>query len=338
MIAGGLMLGATHMLYEGTPDNPGPDRLWQLVENHKVTVFGVAPTGIRALKSQGESWVRKHDLSSLRVLGSTGEMWSPESWRWYFEEVGGGRCPIINYSGGTETSGGILGCFTTEPIRSCSFAGPIPGMDADVIGQTGGSRRGSVGELVVRQPWVGMTQGFWHDPSRYLETYWSRFPGLWVHGDWTEIDEEGYWYIRGRSDDVLKVSGRRIGPAELESAAAAHPLVQEAAAVGVPDDLKGEVVHVFAVLRQAYVPSPALAGEVRQTVRERLGASMQPDGVHFVRELPRTRNGKIMRRVIRAAFLGASTGETTALENPLVVKDIAALGETHRNGQPSEAP
>lgn len=333
LIAGGLMLNATLLLYEGTPDYPNPDRLWDLVENHKVSVLGVAPTAIRSLKSHGDAWVRKHDLSSLRILGSTGETWNPTAWRWYFEEVGGGKHPVINYSGGTEIGGGILSCFTIEPIKSCSFGGPVPGMDVDVVDDAGIPVRQAVGELVIRQPWVGMTRGFWRDPSRYLETYWSRFPDIWTHGDWTEIDEEGYWFIRGRSDDVINVSGKRIGPAELESAASTHPAVQESAAIGVPHAIKGETVHIFAVLRPEHTATSSLAEEIRHTVRQQLGASLRPEYVHFINELPRTRNGKIMRRVIRAAFLGLPTGETTALENPDIVNGIIELGAQYLENQ-----
>ncbi len=190
-IGGGLLIGATQLLFEGTPDFPQPDRLWRLVEDHRVTVLGVAPTAIRVLMGKGDDWVRNRDLSSLRVLGSTGETWNPDPWAWYFTEVGGGRCPIINYSGGTETGGGILGGVTLKPLRSCAFTGPVPGMDADVVDDQGNPVRNAVGELVVRQPWVGMTRGFWRDPERYLETYWARFPGVWVHGDWAEVDESG---------------------------------------------------------------------------------------------------------------------------------------------------
>jgi acetyl-CoA synthetase len=330
-IAGGLMLNATLVLYEGTPDYPGPDRLWKLVADHKVTVLGVAPTAIRALKTHGNAGPEQHTLSSLRALGSTGESWDPASWRWFYEVIGKGKRPIINYSGGTETGGGILGCFTSEPITSCAFSGPIPGMDADVVDETCTPVRGRVGELIVRQPWVGMTQGFWQDPERYLENYWSRFPDVWVHGDWTEVDDDGYWHIRGRSDDVLKVAGKRIGPAELESAACDHTAVQESAAIGVPHELKGETIIVFAVLRPHHEPTEALASGIRLAMRQKLGASLQPERVLFIRELPKTRNGKIMRRVLRAAYLGLPTGEITALENPTIVDDIAALGQVRAN-------
>lgn len=324
LIEGGLMIGATICVFEGTPDYPQPDRLWRIVERHGVTILGVAPTAIRALMGKGPAWVRDRDLSSLRILGSTGETWNPGPWRWYFDEVGGGRCPIVNYSGGTETGGGIVTCVTVKPIKPCCFNGPVPGMDADVLDDQGRPVRGSVGELVVRQPWVGMTRGFWRDPDRYVDTYWSRFPEVWVHGDWAEIDDDGYWFIRGRSDDTIKVAGKRVGPAEVESAAVTHPAVQEAAAVGLPHDVKGESVLVFAVLRPGHDASPELAEEVRQTIARQLGAALRPERLCFVRDLPKTRNAKIMRRVIRAAYLGQSPGDITALENPAAVAEIEA--------------
>jgi acetyl-CoA synthetase len=322
------MLGATLMLFEGTPDYPNPDRLWELVEDHRVTVLGVAPTAIRALLTKGNEWPRSHDLSSLRVLGSTGETWNPDPWLWYFEEIGGGKRPIINYSGGTETGGGIVGCHTITPIKPCSFTGPVPGMDADVLNEVGEPVRGEVGELVIRQPWVGMTRGFWRDRERYIDTYWSRYPDVWVHGDWAEIDEDGFWFIRGRSDDTLNVAGKRIGPAEVESAAVAHPCVQEAAAIGVPHEVKGEAVVVLCIPKPDAPVSDELAAEIRGTIARHLGSALRPERVLFVSELPRTRNAKIMRRVIRAAYLGLPPGDTTALENPGAVEIVAQLGRS----------
>ena len=330
LISGGLMLGASIVIFEGTPDFPKPDRVWEIIERHRVSVFGVAPTAIRALMSKGTGWVRSHDLSSVRVLGSTGETWNPGPWRWYFDEVGGGRCPIVNYSGGTETGGGIVSGLTIKPLKPCSFSGPVPGMAADVVNEQGEPIRGAVGELIVRRPWVGMTHGFWHDSDRYVDTYWSRFPGLWVHGDWAEIDDDGFWFIRGRSDDTLKVAGKRIGPAEVESAAVSHPAVQEAAAIGLPHDVKGESVSVFCVLRPDNDATPELAEQVRREIGRQLGSALRPEEVLFVRDLPKTRNAKIMRRVIRATYLGQFAGDTTALENPAAVEEIRVAGETRR--------
>ncbi len=323
-IMGTLILGATLFLYDGTPDYPQPDRIWQMVQRHRISVLGIAPTVIRALMQHGEAWVRKYDLSSLRILGGSGEPWNPGSWAWYFQQVGGGRRPIINYSGGTETSGGILGCTTIQPIRPTSFTTPVPGMAADVFDQQGRSVRGQVGELVVRKPWVGITKGFWRDRERYVETYWSQFPDTWVHGDWALVDPDGFWYILGRSDDTLKVAGKRVGPAEAESACVAHPAVKEAAAIGVPDELKGEAVSVFVILRQGYEPSEELREEIRQVIGQQLGKALLPKEVRFTTDLPRTRNAKILRRVIRARYLGEDNlGDLSSLENPAAIDAIA---------------
>jgi acetyl-CoA synthetase len=267
--------------------------------------------------------VQQHDMSSLRVLGGTGEPWNPEPWWWYFEHVGGSRCPIINYTGGTEVSGGILSCNLVQPIKPCSFSGAIPGMAADVVDDTGRSLRGEVGELAIRQPWPGMTHGFWRDQERYVEAYWSRLPDVWVHGDWALVDEDGFWYILGRSDDTLKVAGKRVGPAEVESAAVAHPAVNEAAAIGVPDELKGEAIVVFAVLGPGYSPSDDLRREIEEAIVHELGRPLRPKAVLFVRELPKTRNAKILRRVIRAKYLGRDDlGDLTSLENPAAVEEV----------------
>jgi acetyl-CoA synthetase len=335
LIAGGLMLGATIVVYDGTPDYPDASRMWSMVERHKVTHLGISPTAIRGLMRSGEEPVKKHDRSSLFVLGSTGEPWNPDPWWWYFRNVGESRCPIINYSGGTEISGGIVGCTTWTPIQPGSFSGPVPGMDADVVDEHGKSVRGTVGELVIRKPWPGMTRGFWKDgtgaSSRYFEAYWSRLANTWVHGDWARIDDEGYWYIEGRSDDTLKVAGKRVGPAEVESAAVAHAAVSEAAAVGVPHEIKGEGIVVFCVLRPGREASDALAAEIKDKIAELLGKPLRPEAVRFVAQLPRTRNAKILRRVIRGAYLGKTDlGDLSSLENPAAVEEIRSVGQTVR--------
>ena len=227
LISGALLLGATVFLYDGAPDWPAPDRLWDTAARQRITTLGLAPTGVRALMRADPDGPTRHDLSGLRALASSGEPWNPEPWWWYFRQVGGGRCPLINYSGGTEISGGIVAATTVEPQQPCAFAGPVPGMAADVVDEAGQPIRGRVGELVLRAPWVGMTNGFWQDRERYLETYWSRWPGVWAHGDWALIADDGSWYIHGRSDDTLNIGGKRIGPAEVESAAVTHPAVAE---------------------------------------------------------------------------------------------------------------
>ena len=325
LIAGGLMLGATIVLYDGTPDFPDASRVWSMVERHRITHLGISPTAIRALMRSGEEPVRKHDRSSLFLLGSTGEPWNPDPWWWYFRTVGESRCPIVNYSGGTEIGGGILGCTTWTPIQPGSFTGPCPGMDADVVDDQGKPVRGQVGELVIRKPWPGMTRGFWKDRDRYLETYWRRWEGIWYHGDWARIDDLGFWYIEGRSDDTLKIAGKRVGPAEVESAAVAHPSVSEAAAIGIPHELKGEAIVVFAILRPGHVASDDLARSISDTIAEHLGKPLRPERVRFVTQLPKTRNAKILRRVIRGAYLGKTDlGDLSSLENPAAVEEVRA--------------
>jgi acetyl-CoA synthetase len=324
-ICGALTIGATLVLYDGVPDWPGPDRLWSVVERHGVTVLGVAPTVVRALMRHGDEHVQVHDLTSLRVLGSSGEPWNVDPWVWFQEVVGANRCPIINYSGGTEVSGGIVSGNLLTPSKPCSFGGPCPGMDADVVDESGESVRGTVGELVVRSPWPGMTNSFWKDDARYLDTYWSRFENVWVHGDWAQVDSDGLWYIRGRSDDTIKIAGKRVGPAEVESALVASGLCSEAAAVGIPDELKGESLVVFCVLLHDTPASEETKARLTQAVVDELGRSLKPSRVEIVAELPKTRNAKVLRRVVRAVYLGSDPGDLTALENPSALEAIRAV-------------
>ena len=326
LIFGTLLLGATMVLYEGTPDHPAADRLWRMVEKHKVTVLGVSPTLVRSLMTHGDEAPSRHDLSGLRILGGTGEPWNPEPFNWYFKHIGGGRVPVINYTGGTEISGGILCGNVITHLRPCSFAGPVPGMAVDVLGADGESVRGEVGELVIRNPWPGMTRGFWGDRQRYLETYWSRFENVWVHGDWAYVDpEDELWYVLGRSDDTIKIAGKRLGPAEVESILVGHAAVAEAAAIGVPDEMKGEALVCFVVLRPNQEPGDALALELQELVSTALGKPLKPKAVHFVGDLPRTRNAKILRRVVRSVYTGTDPGDLSALENPSA---LAAIGAT----------
>ena len=321
-VFGMTLLGGTIVFYDGAMDYPGPDRLWGLVERHKVNILGVSPTLIRSLMRHGDDPVRRHDLSSLRILGSTGEPWNPEPWRWLFDVAGRGKLPIINYSGGTEVSGGLVAGNVLTPLKPAAFAAPPPGIAADVVDDEGNPVRNRVGELVVRAPWMGMTKGFWNDADRYIQTYWSRFPDVWVHGDWAAIDDDGLWYILGRSDDTIKIAGKRLGPAEVESVLVEHPAVVEAAAIGVPDELKGQALVCFCVLRPGDEPSAALADELEGLVAARLGKPLRPAAVKFVRDLPKTRNAKVMRRVIRSAYLGDAPGDLTSLENPQAVAEI----------------
>jgi acetyl-CoA synthetase len=327
-VLGMTLLGGTFVIYDGALDYPGPDRLWAIVERHRVNVLGVSPTLIRALMRHGEDPVRRHDLSALRILGSTGEPWNPEPWRWFFDVVGGAKLPIINYSGGTEVSGGLVGGNVLTPLKPAAFAGPPPGIAADVVDDQGRPVRNQVGELIVRQPWIGMTRGFWNDDERYLETYWSRFPNVWVHGDWAAIDDDGLWYILGRSDDTIKIAGKRLGPAEVESVLVDDPAVLEAAAIGVPDALKGQALVCFCVLRPGLDVEAdlqvrlALVDRLKALVAARLGKPLRPEAILFVKDLPKTRNAKVMRRVIRAAYLGDPPGDLSSLENPQAVEEI----------------
>jgi len=319
---GALILGATLFIYDGAPDYPGPDRLWALVERHKITQLGVSPTLIRALIPHGEEPFKKHDLSSLRFFASTGEPWNPDPWFWLFEQIGERKRPIINYSGGTELSGGIVMGNPITPLKPCSFSAACPGMAADVFDENGQPLRNAVGELVIKSPWIGMTRGFWKDRQRYLDTYWSRWENVWVHGDFAAIDSDGLWYILGRSDDTLKIAGKRLGPAEVESVLVAHPDVVEAAAIGVPHEGKGMALVLFAVLRPGLSPTEVLRQKLQRMIVEAMGKPLAPKAILFVSDLPKTRNAKVMRRMIRSAYLGQDPGDTSSLVNPESVEEI----------------
>ena len=334
LVFGSLLLGGTFVIYDGSPDYPGPDRLWKLVEDHRITTLGISPTLVRALIPSGESPFTARDLSSLRFFASTGEPWNREPWMWLFQKVGRSRIPIINYSGGTEISGGILMGNPVLPLKPTAFSGPCPGIAADVLDEQGRSLRGSVGELAIKAPWIGMTRGFWKDPDRYLETYWSRWENVWVHGDFAAVDADGMWYILGRSDDTIKIAGKRIGPAEVESVVVGHPDVVEAAAIGIPHQVKGSELVVFCVLVPGRQPDMALSEELRSRIGATLGKPLTPREVVFIPDLPKTRNAKVMRRMVRAAFLDEPAGDTSSLVNPESLAEIRLAGE--RSGPPSK--
>jgi acetyl-CoA synthetase len=314
-------VGATVIYAEGAPDFPA-DRIWKLVESERVTMLGISPTLVRALIAHGEP---RTDLSSLRTITTTGEPWNRDPYLWLFENVGGRRAPIMNISGGTEVGACFLTTCITEPIKSVALGFPALGQDMDVVDANGSSVRGEVGELVCRRPWPGMTRGIWGDSERYLDTYWRRFPGVWTHGDWASVDEDGYWFLHGRSDDTLNIAGKRIGPAELESAAVSHSDVVEAAAIGVPHDVKGEVAWIFAVARPGATVTSDSAREVGDCVAAALGKAFRPDRVVFVPALPKTRSAKIVRRAVRARALGTDPGDLSSLENPEALEEIARL-------------
>jgi acetyl-CoA synthetase len=316
-VVGAGALGATIVFTEGAPDWPA-DRIWKLVETERVTMLGIAPTLVRALIPHGEP---NADLSSLRAVTTTGEPWNRGPYDWLDEHVcGSGRIPIVNISGGTEVGACFLSVSQMAPTKPCSLGFPALGQDMDVFDDSGQPVRGEVGELVCKRPWPGMTRGLWRDPERYLDAYWRRFPGVWTHGDWASIDEDGYWYLHGRSDDTLNIAGKRIGPAELESAAVNHPGVAEAAAIGVPHEVKGEVPWLFVVAK----PGEALdADEVSRAVTDELGKAFKPERILFVSALPKTRSAKVVRRAVRAKVLGEDPGDLSTLENPDALEEIA---------------
>ncbi|MBY8857326.1 AMP-binding protein [Nocardia sp. CA2R105] len=316
--------GATLLLYEGSPDVPDTCRLWDLVQRHRITMLGVSPTLIRALRSASLADIAERDLSSVHTLGSTGEPWDPDSYDWLAEEVFGGRVPVINFSGGTEVGGSFLAPYPVEPIPSCSLGGPSLGMDVDVVDDKGQSLRGTIGELVCRQPWPAMTRGVWCDPERYLESYWSTFRGIWCHGDYARADGDGQWYILGRSDDVMNVAGKRLAPAEVEAVLATHPAVAESAAVGIPDPRKGETVWAFWVPRKG-VDTEGVSEDLRRLVATGLGKPFAPSKVWMVEALPKTRSAKILRRAVRAAAIDADPGDLSGAENPEAVGAIRDL-------------
>jgi acetyl-CoA synthetase len=311
------------VIFEGAPNYPQPDRLWEIVARHRVTHLGISPTAIRLLKTTGTEWLAKHDLSSLRILGSTGEPWDPDSYLWYFEHVGGRRCPVINISGGTEIVGCLLSPLPVIPLKPCTLGLPGLGMDVDVVDDEGKSIRGGIGHLVCRKPAPSMTKGFLKDDARYLDTYFSRFPGIWYHGDWAKVDEDGLFFLYGRSDDTLKVAGKRVGPAEVEAALIEHPAVAEAAAVGIPHAIKGEAVACFVVLKPGVTADEALREALREQVVKHLGKTLKPDVLKFVRLLPKTRSAKIVRGAIRKRYLGEPVGDTASIENPDALEEIA---------------
>jgi acetyl-CoA synthetase len=316
-VVGAGALGAAVVYLEGAPDFPA-DRLWRLVERERVTMLGVSPTLVRALIPKGEP---EADLSSLRAITTTGEPWNAGPYDWLNQHVaGGGRIPIVNISGGTEVGACFLSVTPMSPTKPCSLGFPALGLAMDVYSPEGESLRGEVGELVCTRPWPGMTRGIWGDDERYLETYWRRFPGVWTHGDWASVDEEGYWYLHGRSDDTLNIAGKRIGPAELESAALDHPAVAEAAAVGIPHDVKGETAWLFCAVKPG---AEADEEGVKTAVATALGKAFAPERVVFVSALPKTRSAKIVRRAVRATALGEEPGDLSTVENPETLKEIA---------------
>jgi acetyl-CoA synthetase len=327
MVVGSQTLGASHLSLEGALDYPTKDRVWAIIEKFKVTHLGFAATAARLLKALGRETYESHDLSSLRAFGNTGEPIDEDTWNWVVKEVGEERRPMINLSGGTE----IMGCFLLPspvvPLKPTTLWGPGLGMDVDVYDDDGMPVRGRPGYLVAKKPAPSMTRGLWRDPERYIETYWSRFPGVWYHGDYALIDEDGFWYILGRADDVIKVAGKRIGPAEIETIINSHPDVAESACIGYPHPVKGEVIVCFALPKPGRTLGPEQLEQIKSIVAQRLGKPFEPEAVVPVNDLPRTRSGKIMRRIVRDAVLGKQVEQTPVLDNPDSVTAVKEAAE-----------
>lgn len=318
-----LLAGASLVLAEGTPDYPEPGRLWQLIQDHHVTIAGIGPTVARMMMRHGAEEIARRDLRSLRLVASTGEPWDPDSWHWVFEKVLGKRGPLMNYSGGTEM-GGLVATNILYPIKPTSFHGPIPGTGADIVGPSGKPvGPGEVGELVMREVCIGTTRGLWKDDERYLESYWRRIPGMWVHGDWASRDSDGAWYIHGRSDDTIKLAGKRTGPAEIEALLLATKVVSDGAAVGIPDATKGSAVVCVVVPVAGSEPGPSTTDILANAVAAGLGSAFRPKRIVYVSDLPRTRNMKVMRRVIRSVLVGEPPGDISTLVNPEAVDELA---------------
>jgi acetyl-CoA synthetase len=313
-IIGNHNFGGTIFLYDGAPDYPDAARLWRMIERHGITTFGISPTAIRLLMRSDSAF--HHAMPSLSLLGSTGEPWDETSYTWFFENVGKRRCPIINISGGTE----IVGCFLfplpNQPLKPCTLGAPAPGMATEVVDEAGQPVRGKMGYLVCTKPAPSMTRGVWGDPERYIETYWSRWPGIWSHGDWASVDEDGCWFLHGRADESMNVAGRKVGPAEVEDALMEHPAVAEAAVIGVPDEIKGESIVGFVVLKKDYEPSGGLRDAIARQVIDSLGPTFRPQAIQIVAALPKTQSGKVVRRLIRQRYLDEPLGDTSTVENP----------------------
>ena len=329
-VYGALSNGTTTLMYEGVPNQPEPDRFWQIIERHRVTVFYTAPTAIRSFIRWGDHWPQKHDLSSLRLLGSVGEPINPEAWMWYHKVIGGNRCPIVDTWWQTETGSHLIttlpGVHSTKP----GSAGlPFFGVDIAVVNDQGKEvKSGQQGKLVVRKPWPSMLRSIHGDPERYVKQYWSEIPGYYFTGDGAKKDKDGYFWISGRIDDVLNVSGHRLGTAEVESALVTHPAVAEAAVVGRPDDLKGQAVVAFVTLKSGQTSGPDLIAALRERVSKEIGPIAKPDQIRFAEALPKTRSGKIMRRLLKeVAAGGAVKGDVTTLEDLNVIASLQASPE-----------
>ncbi|WP_316898605.1 acetate--CoA ligase [Pseudodesulfovibrio indicus] len=325
IVYGPLALGATSVMFEGVPSYPKPDRFWQIVDKFKINIFYTAPTVIRALMREGEQWTQHYDLSSLRLLGSVGEPINPEAWLWYHKNVGGGKLPIVDTWWQTETGGIMISAMPyATPLKPGSATLALPGISAKIVRRDGTQADANEGgHLIIDKPWPGMLRNVWGDTDRYKSTYFAGFPGAYEAGDGARVDEDGYFWIMGRLDDVINVSGHRMGTAEIESALVAHPDVSEAAVVGMPHDIKGETIYAYVTLRSGLEPTDDMVKELKVWVRKEIGPIATPEFIQFADGLPKTRSGKIMRRVLRKIVEGSNEfGDTSTLADPGVVTDL----------------
>ncbi|MEO0144555.1 MAG: AMP-binding protein [candidate division WOR-3 bacterium] len=320
LIFGSLINHSTMFLYDGAIDVPNENRIFELVDKHKITILGISPTIIRSIMPKSDP--DKFSLESLRIIGSTGEPWNIEPWRWTLNKIGRNKVPIINYSGGTEISGGILGCVVIKPLKPMSFNTINPGVEADVFDENGNSIKEEIGYLVVKNVNPGMTRGFYEENERYIQTYWSKYKDVWYHGDLAYVDSDGFYYILGRADDTLKIAGKRVGPAEIETIIIEHKLVKESAVIGIPDEIKGQVPVAFVVLKENVENLEKIKEEIKQLVIDKMGKAFALKDVYFVSDLPKTRNAKIMRRVIRSIYLNEPLGDISSLVNPECLDEI----------------
>ena len=329
IVYGPLANGATSVMYEGVPNFPGNDRFWAIVEKYKVTKFYTAPTAIRTFMKWGDAAPAQHDLSSLLLIGSVGEPINPEAWMWYWEHIGGGRCPVVDTWWQTETGAIMIsplpGATTLKP-GSATF--PLPGIGAELVDDRGRVVERGGGYLTLTRPWPAMLRGIWGDPERYQETYWSRFPGRYFAGDGAKLDDDGYLWLLGRVDDVMNISGHRISTTEVESALVSHPSVAEAAVVGAADATTGQAIIAYVTLRSGIEPGPDHATVLRSHVADEIGALAKPRTIIFTPDLPKTRSGKIMRRLLRDVAEGRALGDTTTLADASVVEEIRTRAST----------
>lgn len=315
IVYGPLMLGITTVMYSGVPDFPEPDRIWSMIEKYKVTILYTAPTLIRTMMKYGDEWPAKHKMKSLKILGSVGEPINPEAWRWYYKMIGKGKCPIMDTWWQTETGMFMIAPLPVLPLKAGSATKPFPGIQAEVVDEKGNiAPAGKGGFLVIKNPWPSMLKTIFNNPKRYLETYWEKIPGYYLTGDLARKDKDGYFWLQGRSDDVLKISGHRIGTAEIESSLVSYPAVAEAGVIGKPHPVKGETAKAFVILKKGYKPSEELVTALKQHIRQTMGPMAITDEIEFVDKLPKTRSGKIMRRVLKAKELGLPLGDISTLE------------------------